>query len=434
MSPDSRTKNASSRLAGSRRARSVHGAAMSRAHTALQAVAAPARPLKACMLAYTFYENDGRVMRYAEALAQDGAEVDAIVLRRKGQAREEVINGVRVIRIQERTKNELGKFSYLQRIVQFVFRSMFEISRRHLRQRYDLVHAHSVPDFEVFAALVPKLGGASIILDIHDIVPEFYAAKFGVDRGSLIFKALQLVERWSAAFADHVIVANDIWLEKIVSRAAHRDKCSAFINYPDLSIFHDHLRTREVDGRFVLSYPGTLNWHQGLDIAVKAFDIAQREAPGMELHIHGEGSAKGELERLVRELGLADKVHLHAPLPLRDIARVMANADLGVVPKRNDAFGGEAFSTKILEFMALGVPVVVAETRIDRHYFDDSLLRFFIPADERDLARVMLDAYHHRERSVELSARALDYVRENSWGVRKGNYLAIVRGLVHGNA
>jgi glycosyltransferase involved in cell wall biosynthesis len=386
------------------------------------------------MLAYTFYENDGRVMRYAEALAQDGAQVDAIVLRRPGQAREELINGVRVLRIQVREKNERGKFSYLWRIVQFFFRSLLAMAREHLRCRYDLVHVHSVPDFEVFAALVPKLGGARIILDIHDIVPEFYAAKFGVDRDSLTFKALKLVERGSAAFADHVIVANDLWLDKIASRAAPRDKCSAFINYPDLAVFHHRLRTRAADGRFVLSYPGTLNWHQGLDIAVKAFAIAERSAPGMEFHIHGEGSAKAEIERLVQALGLVSKVHLHAPLPLREIASVMANADLGVVPKRNDAFGGEAFSTKILEFMALGVPVVVAETRIDRHYFNDSLLRFFKPADENELARAMLDAYHGRERSAELAANALDHVRVNSWGARKGSYLAIVEGLVHGHA
>lgn len=396
-----------------------------------QAATAGIRPLRACMLAYTFYETDGRVMRYAEALAQDGAEVDAIVLRREGQAAEEMVNGVRVLRIQKREKNERGKLSYLQRILRFFFRSAFEIARQHLRRPYDLVHVHSVPDFEVFAALVPKLGGARIILDIHDIVPEFYAAKFGVDHGSVIFKALKLVERWSTAFSDHVIAANDIWLDKITSRAARRDKCSAFINYPDPSVFHDRLRTRSADSRFVLSYPGTLNWHQGLDIAVRAFAIAEREAPGLEFHIHGEGSAKGEIQRLVHELGLDGKVHLHPPLPLRDIAQVMANADLGIVPKRDDSFGGEAFSTKILEFMALGVPVVVAATRIDRYYFDDSLLRFFKPGDERELAVAIVHAYLHREHSAERSARALEYLRENNWGVRKGRYLSIVRRLVH---
>jgi glycosyltransferase involved in cell wall biosynthesis len=389
-----------------------------------------ARPMRACMLAYTFYETDGRVMRYAEALAQEGAQVDAIVLGRPGQPREETIHGVRVLRVQTREKNERGKLAYFLRIARFLLRSMAEVTLQHLKGRYDVIHVHSVPDFEVFAALVPKLSGTKIILDIHDIVPEFYAAKFGVSHDSLVFRTLKLIERLSASFADHVIAANDIWLERIESRSSRPDKCSAFINYPDLSVFRSTLRTRGDDGRFILSYPGTLNWHQGLDIAVKAFAIAHRQAAGMEFHIHGEGSAKPELERLVSQLGLEGKVLLNAPLPLREIASVMANADLGVVPKRNDSFGGEAFSTKILEFMALGVPVLVADTRIDRHYFNDTLLRFFPSSDVDALARAMVDAYRQREVGAALAANALVYVRENSWGTKKHDYLSVVRRLV----
>ena len=393
-----------------------------------------ARPIRACMLAYTFYESDGRVMRYAEALAQEGAQVDAIVLGRPGQSREEVIHGVRVLRVQTREKNERGKLSYLLRIVRFLLRSMGEVTLQHLKGRYDVIHVHSVPDFEVFAALVPKLCGTKIILDIHDIVPEFYAAKFGVKHDSTVFRALKLVERLSAAFADHVIAANDIWLERIAARSSRREKCSAFINYPDLSIFRGELRTRRTDGRFILSYPGTLNWHQGLDIAVKAFAIAERQAPGMEFHIYGEGSAKPELERLVHKHGLEGKVLLNEPLPLREIALVMANADLGIVPKRNDSFGGEAFSTKILEFMALGVPVLVADTRIDRHYFNDTLLRFFTASDVDALAKAMVDAYQQRETGAALAANAVTYVRENSWGNKKIEYLSVVRGLIGSTA
>jgi glycosyltransferase involved in cell wall biosynthesis len=340
-----------------------------------------------------------------------------------------------VLRVQRREKNERGKLSYLARVGAFFARSMFVLTREQLRRRYDIVHVHSVPDFEVFAALVPKLGGAKLILDIHDIVPEFYAAKFGVAEGSAVVRALKLAERWSTGFADHVIVANDIWLEKIANRAVRREKCSAFINFPDTTVFRTGLRTRKAhDGEFVMHYPGTLNWHQGLDIAIRAFAIAQRSAPDLRFHIHGEGSAKPALRALVDELGLADRVHLHAPLPLRAIAGVMAQADLGVVPKRNDPFGGEAFSTKILEFMALGVPVVVARTRIDQHYFDDSLVRFFEPGDEHDLARAMLDAVRDRTRSAELAARAQAFARTHNWGERQGLYLDIVRRLVHGQA
>jgi len=80
--------------------------------------------------------------------------------------------------------------------------------------------------------------------------------------------------------------------------------------------------------------------------------------------------------------------------------------------------------------MALGVPVVAARTRIDDHYFDESLLRFFVPGDAADLARAMLDAYRDRERSARLAARALAHARENSWSARQGSYLAIVHDLV----
>jgi glycosyltransferase involved in cell wall biosynthesis len=388
--------------------------------------------LKVCMLAYTFYETDGRVMRYAEALAQAGASVDAIVLRRESQPEEDVLNGVKVIRIQRRVKNETGKFSYLTRIIKFFFRSMLEITKRHSKEPYDIIHVHSVPDFEVFAALIPKLKGAKIILDIHDIVPEFYAAKFKVSQDSLVFSALKFVEKLSANFADHVIIANDLWLEKITARSISNDKCSSYINYPDLSIFNPSIRAKRTNDKFIMIYPGTLNWHQGLDIAVNAFNHIKDKAENIELHIYGEGSAKEELRKQIAELHLEGKVFLNSPLPLREIAVVMANADLGIVPKRNDSFGGDAFSTKIFEFMALGVPVVVADTRIDKYYFNEALLRFFNAGDFNDLARVMLEAYHGRNMNKKLVTEALAFVKQHSWGTKKADYLGLVNRLVQG--
>ena len=390
-----------------------------------------ARPLRACMLAYTFYENDGRVIRYAEALAEQGAYVEVIALRREHQRAEEVVNGVRVLRIQRREKNERGKYSYLSRIVKFFLLSMREVTRRHLRQPYDLVHVHSVPDFEIFAALIPKLKQAKLILDIHDIVPEFYSAKFNVSQDSLVFKALKAIEKMSSAFADHVIISNDLWLETLTSRSVDRDKCSSLINYPDLSVFRPGLRTRSNDGRFIMLYPGTLNWHQGLDIAVKAVALAKEHLPGTEFHIYGEGSSEAEIRRLVEDLRLSNQVFIKPPLAHRDIVPIMANADLGTVPKRNDSFGGEAFSTKILEFMALGIPVVVADTRIDKRYFDESIVRFFKAGDEKDLAMAMVESYKDRDGSAQRAARGLKYVQENSWEKMRSAYLSIVEKLVN---
>lgn len=391
------------------------------------------RPIRACMLTYSFYESDGRVMRYAEALAENGAEVDVIALNRGFLPDDEIINGVRVLRIQKREKNERGKYSYFARITKFFFRSMLAVARRNTAKPYDLIHVHSVPDFEVFATIVAKFQGAKIILDIHDIVPEFYAAKFKISDKSLTVRALKMIEKLSASFADHVIIANDLWRDTLTKRSTTRDKCSAFINYPDLSMFKPQLRNRQEDGRFIVIYPGTLNWHQGVDIAIRAVALAGADAPDIEFHIYGEGSAKPQLQSLIEELELTDKVFLRDPLPIRQIAAIMANADLGVVPKRNDSFGGDAFSTKILEFMALGVPVVVADTRIDKHYFDETMVRFFKAGDAADLARTIISAYTDRQANELLTSRAFRYVEQNNWSAKKYDYLAIVNELVAKN-
>jgi glycosyltransferase involved in cell wall biosynthesis len=292
-----------------------------------------------------------------------------------------------------------------------------------------VIHVHSVPDFEVFATVIAKLRGARIILDIHDLVPELYAAKFRVSTQSLGIRMLTRVERWSTSYSDFVIAANDLWRERLVERCRCAKKCMAFLNYPDLTVFRGDLRTRYDDGKFVMIYPGTLNWHQGVDIAVRAFSRIAEEAPSIELHIYGEGPTKADIERLIHSAGLEGRLTLRTPLPLREIAKVMANADLGIVPKRDDAFGGEAFSTKVLEFMALGVPVLVAGTRIDRHYFDVSMLRFFTPGDEVALASAMLDAYFERTESLKRAANALDFVGRLSWARKRGDYLALVQRL-----
>lgn len=390
--------------------------------------------MRVAMVAYSFYEVDNRIMRYAEALAGRGDSVDVFALRKKGSAPVETLNGVTLHRIQKREINERGKLTYLKRLLEFFVRSAFILSSRHLKKPYDLIHVHSVPDFEVFAALLPKLLGAKVILDVHDIVPEFYASKFNVSKESFTFKALQRVEKWSAAFSNHVIIANHLWEKVITARSVDSAKCSTYLNYPDSSMFNNTLRTRGDDGRCVMIYPGSLNKHQGLDIAVRAFDLIKDQVPGARFDIYGEGPAKSDLAAIIEECGLQDRVRILPVLPIKEIAGVMANADIGIVPKRDDSFGGEAFSTKIFEFMALGVPVIAANTRIDRYYFDDTLLRFFESGDEKSLAKEMLSMIRESAQRKHLAENALQYIAQQSWDTKRQDYFGLVNGLVRGSS
>ena len=380
------------------------------------------------MLVYSFYESDNRVMRYARALAGRGDQVDVIALAcDEKQPAFEILDGVYVHRIQRRQRNEKSKYDYLYRLVKFCMKSFFYLGRLHRKRKYDLVHVHNVPDFLVFSAWFPKLTGAKIILDIHDILPEFFANKFHRPETSFTFKLLKMVELVSARFADHVIISNHLWFEKITARSVSKEQCSVFINYVDKGTFRC-TRTRS-DGKFVILYHGGLQWHQGLDIAIRAFAKISPQYPGAEFHIYGGGNMKSEWQALARSLALNGHVRFFESRSMREIAGIVANADLGVVPKRADSFGNEAYSTKIMEFMSAGVPVVVSNTKIDRFYFNDSVVRFFESGNSDALAQAIIEVFGNDELRQSMIARATEYAQRQSWDNHKCNYFKLIDEL-----
>jgi predicted ATP-grasp superfamily ATP-dependent carboligase/glycosyltransferase involved in cell wall biosynthesis len=387
------------------------------------------RGMQVCMITHSVYEEDSRVLRYAQSLVQRGDSVEVFSLRwRPDLPKDEVVGGVKVHRIQDRfRKNAVSKTGSLLPVLRFFLLAACKVTRRHWRQRYDIVHVHNIPDFLVFAALYPKLGGAKIILDVHDMVPELFATKFNASPDSLWIRALKFMEKLSGWFADHVILSNHLWLEKYTSRTAPKSKCSVFINNVDRTIFQPAQRVRR--DKPVIIFPGGLQSHQGVDIAIRAFAKLQQRMPHAEFHIYGDGPMKQPWSALAKELGVDGSVIFHEPLRLRKIAEVMSQADLGVVPKRADTFGNEAFSTKILEFMAVGVPVVASSTRIDRYYFDDSLVRFFPSGDAVAMADAMYEVLSNRDLQAQLVSRASEHAARNDWQSLKAEYLNLIDSL-----
>jgi glycosyltransferase involved in cell wall biosynthesis len=384
---------------------------------------------KVCMLVHNTYETDNRVRRYAEALAKRGDQVEVIALT-GGNAPlvSEEINGVTVFRVQNRVRNERGKWTYAWRLLRFLVVSSIFMTKRHHNIKYDVVHVHNLPDFLVFAAWYPKMTGARIILDIHDIVPELFANKFDAKPGNLYIALLKFIEKASAAFVDYVIVSNHLWYEKLLSRSVPKEKCSVFLNHVDPGLFYRRKRTR-TDDKFIVIFPGSFQWHQGLDIAIEAFALVQKRVANCEFHIYGGGDEKAELVALTEELGLNGKVKIFDSAPLETIADLISNADLGVVPKRADSFGNEAYSTKIMEFMSQGIPVVVSRTKIDNFYFDNSVVRFFTSGDVKALAEAMCDVIENPPLREKLVAAGYRYVDLHSWDRRKHEYLNLVDTL-----
>jgi glycosyltransferase involved in cell wall biosynthesis len=176
--------------------------------------------------------------------------------------------------------------------VKFLFTCLFTIAGRHRAKPYDLLHIHNIPDFWCWRR--SAIAGSKVILDVHDIVPEFYASKFGIKESALTILLLKRMEWISARFADHVILASHLWVEKYSQRTGAEGKCSVFINNVDAKTFFPRERTRD-DEKFIMVFPGGLQWHQGLDIAIRAFRQVLLKLPQAEFHIYGDGNVKQEL-------------------------------------------------------------------------------------------------------------------------------------------
>jgi glycosyltransferase involved in cell wall biosynthesis len=245
---------------------------------------------------------------------------------------------------------------------------------------------------------------------------------------------LLLIEKLSIAFSNHVIIANHLWYKKLIKRAVNPAKCTAIINYPDPSIFYRRPRTASGDSDFVICYPGTLNSHQGLDLAIGAVAELREKAPHLRLLIIGDGPDREKLKLMIERERLGDRVRLMGLIPMEKVAATMANVDLGVVPKRKNSFGNEAFSTKIMEFMAMGVPVIVSNTRIDQYYFDEKLVQFFESGDIEDLAAKILNLMEDSSRRDDLRLNGLEFIERNNWDVKKNEYLDLVDRLMRNGA
>ena len=383
---------------------------------------------KICMLSHNDYDNDNRVRRYAESLVKRGDQVDVIVLASGnvpvGTA---LVNGVTVYRVQHRKRDERSKWTYAWRLLRFFVKSSILMTRLHQRNQYDLIHVHNVPDFMVFTAWYPKWTGVRLILDIHDIVPEFFASKFSVGEGSRYVRLLKLIEKASMSFADHVIVSNHLWHEKLIARSVSREKSSVFLNHVDPAIFYQHPRTR-TDNKLVIIFPGSFQWHQGLDIAIEAFVKVKEQVPNAELHLYGGGSEEENLVQMVERLGLKESVKFGG-VSHDDMPGVIVNADVGIVPKRANSFGNEAYSTKIMEFMSQGIPVVASRTKIDTYYFDDTVVRFFESGNADAMADAILAVMKNPGLRESLIAKGYEYIARNSWDVRRRDYFDLVDSL-----
>lgn len=388
---------------------------------------------KHCMVVHAYYPHgETRVQREAEALMEKGCAVDVLCLRQKGERICENVNGVHVFRLPVRRHKGRGIFIQLMEYLSFFGLAFCRVTRLHFKKRYPVIQLHNLPDFLVFAALIPRLMGARIILDLHDLMPEFFASRFKSGMNSTWVRLVRWQEKISCLFSHHVITVTELWRQNLIQRGLPPTKCSVVMNTADDRHFTSEMfaaKERRNDTLHLL-YHGTLTYHNGIDIILRALSLLSDDLPGLRLTIHGSGEYLESLQSLTRELKLNGQVFYSLDfVPVEDLPTFLASFDLGIVPTRKDIFADGILPTKLMEYAALGMPTIASRTSAITSYFDGTMIEFFEPEDTRGLAECIEALYHDHSRCRELSDNIQKFTRLYNWTFQKAEYIDLVRKL-----
>lgn len=375
---------------------------------------------------------DARVGREVKTLTDAGHEVDVISLRREGQKGHEGWSGVNVYRPPLRHHRE-GVVLYLLEHIAFMVMATLMAGFLHQRRRYDVVQANTIPDTVVFATIIPKLLGAEVILDLHECMPEFFETKFGASPKHPGVRLMALVEQMAIRYSDRVVTCTEQMKEAFVSRGAPPGKIDVVLNAADETIFDADRyppRSRE-PGRFVLICHGSVEERYGHDTVVEAIARLKDEIPELRLHVYGEGSFLEDVQRLVLERGIADRVWFAGEyVPIEQLLTGLADADAGVVAMKRDAFRDLTHCNKMFDLIAMRRPALISRTRSVEEYFDEASFQYFVSDDPDDLARAIRELYADPDLGDRLAAHAETVNEPYRWVHQREIYREVVEGLL----
>ena len=396
---------------------------------------------KICVIRQGVYPYDARLTREVKALLAAGHEVHLICLQwGDDPPPEDRAERLTVHRVPIK-KRHGGKLRYLFEYGAFFVAAAVLVAVLHLRHRFDVVQVNTLPDCLVFAAAVPRLLGARVLLDLHECMPEFFALKYALRPEHPAIRLLARLEQASIRFADAAVTCTEPMKERFVERGASAGKISVVLNSFDDERWsrRRHASAQRADARFVLVCHGTIDYMYGLDLVVRAVAALRDRIPGLELRVYGDGPGRAGMQALAKELDIADTVHFSEGwVPLEELLPRIVEADAGVVAIRRDGCFDLTHSNKMYDLIALRKPIVMSRTRAVEAYFDDECFQLFESGNEHDLARAIYELYAHPDIGRRIVAKAARVGEPYRWVHQAKAYLASIDRLApapdHGSA
>lgn len=373
------------------------------------------------IVSHSHWETDPRVRRQVESLIAEGWFVEGLFLDEPiGRER------LRTWRFPLRRRRG-GVIRYLLEYGAFFVWASLWIAFRSVRSKPAIVYVNSPPDFLVFAAWPGRLLKIPVVLDVHDPMPELLVAK-GRSTG-VMWRALVIQERWSLRFADYLITVHEPLRDLLLDRSPGVD-FDVVMNVPDTTGWE--VISRRPDSRTVV-YTGTVAVRYGLDDVITAMALLQDQIPNLALRVIGDGEDRRSLEALATDLGVEGRCQFVPRLTWAELRCQLDDAWVGVNVPKPDALGELSFSNKIVEWIALGLPVIAGRTSTLERYFSDRSLVYVTPgsADEIAEALVKLDLADDESLSSRLAAAAVE-LRRIAWPVQRQRLLGVLERATDG--
>ena len=381
------------------------------------------------MVHLSYYPQDVRVRREAEALIEQSHEVDVICLGIGGQQSVETVGGVTVHRIMDGRDKE-NFFNYILLTLVFMRKAFFHVNRLHRQRRFNVVHIHNMPDYLVFVTMWLKMKGIPTILDMHDLSVELYGVKFNSPKLAWMKPLVRWVEKLSTGYSNHVITTSTGFRDRLLGRGVPAEKITLVLNSADEKIFRPAppREFRRIEHGAHLLYHGTVKEHFGLHVSVEAIAHLQKTIPGSKLSIFGNYSLayRDDLENLVAKLGIGDHVDFGGFLPLEQIRELIIDADFGIVPYLDNTFMNLALSTKTFEYVRMGL--FVAGSRLDSglSMFGEDCIGYFTPGDSQSLAETVTTFCLDPESRADYVKRASEQYKHYSWKTMANRYCSLI--------
>ena len=346
--------------------------------------------MRVCHVVYSFFPFDPRVRKEVEALTRAGHQVDVIAVMDYGEVALESVNGVVVHRIQMPIVRG-GKWRYAYQYMRFLLSSSILLLRIHFRQRFQLVHVHSLPDFQVFCTLPIKLSGVPVVLDLHELFPEIMAARFRLRSSHWLIRVARVIERLSCLYSSKVIAVTEQRARILRERGVDRSKLVVVMNSPDVTT-HSRLPLEairaelNVRGHLVLIQAGGINPERDLETLLRAAQIlAQKRLVSLLLFGKGDSRYRQHLKEFASREAFNVDFRLSEWVPPKKAFAYVSASAIGLGTYERNPLTEIAAPHKVFEYVAARRPLVLANLSGLRTMWESAAL-FYEPGDEQDLA------------------------------------------------